>query len=69
MSSAGGGPAKEIVRQEWNFSPAGSTSEVEDYDVDLDAVSVLELAIKPDLSRGAAPATLATWRVARSPTS
>jgi len=63
-SSAGGGPTKEIVRQQWNFSPAGSTSEVEDYDVDLDAVSVLELIIKPDLSRGAAPATLATWRVA-----
>lgn len=63
-SSAGGGPTKEIVRQQWNFSPAGSTSEVEDYDIDLDAVSVLELAIKPDLNRGAAPATLATWRVA-----
>jgi hypothetical protein len=24
-----GGPPKEIVRQQWNFSPAGSTSEVE----------------------------------------
>ena len=63
-SSPGGGPTKEIVRQQWNFSPAGSTSEVEDYDVDLDAVSELELTIKPDLNRGEAPATLATWRVA-----
>jgi hypothetical protein len=63
-SSADGGLVKEIVRQQWNFSPAGSTSEVEDYEVDLDCVSVLELVIKPDLTRGEAPATLASWRVA-----
>jgi hypothetical protein len=63
-SSADGGPTKEIVRQQWNFSPAGSGSEVEDYEVDLDGVSVLELAIKPDLTGGEAPATLASWRVA-----
>lgn len=63
-SSAEGGPAKEIVRQQWNFSPAGSTSEVEDYDVSLDSVAVLELAITPDLKRREVPATLATWRVA-----
>jgi hypothetical protein len=55
---------REIVRQQWNFSPAGSGSEVEDYEVDLDGVSALELAIKPDLARGEAPATLASWRVA-----
>jgi hypothetical protein len=52
------------VRQQWNFSPAGSTSEVEDYEVWLDEVSILELAIKPDLVRGDAPATLAEWRIA-----
>ena len=63
-SSADGGPTKEIVRQQWNFSPAGSTNEVEDYEVDLDGVSALQLAIKPDLTRGEAPATLASWRVA-----
>ena len=63
-SSADGGPMKEIVRQQWNFSPAGSTSEIEEYEVDLDGVSTLELAIKPDLTRGEAPATLASWRVA-----
>jgi len=63
-SSADGGPTKEIVRQQWNFSPRGSTTEVEDYEVSLEGVSVLELAIKPDLTRGEAPATLATWRVA-----
>ena len=63
-SSADGGPMKEIVRQQWNFSPAGSTSEIEEYKVALDGVATLELAIKPDLTRGEAPATLARWRVA-----
>jgi hypothetical protein len=53
----------EIVRQQWNFSPAGSTTEMEDYVVDLEAVSVLELAIQPDLSRRQAVATLASWRL------
>jgi hypothetical protein len=63
-ASAEGGPTEEVVRQQWNFSPAGSTSEVEDYEVCLDGVSALELAIRPDLVRGDAPATLAEWRIA-----
>src|SRR5205085_1068074 len=50
-SPAVGGPATKIVRQRWNFSPAGSTTEIEDYAVDLDAVSVLELSIQPDVTR------------------
>ena len=62
-SAAGGGQLKEIVRQQWNFSPAGSNSEVEDYEVNLDGVSVLELVIKPDLTHNDALATLAAWRV------
>ena len=62
-SPAAGGSAREIVRQQWNFSPTGSTTEIEDYVVDLDAVSVLELAIQPDLSRREAVATLASWRL------
>jgi hypothetical protein len=63
-SSSGGGKPKEIVRQQWNFNPAGSTSEVEDYEVDLTGVSELELVITPDLTHREAPATLAAWRVA-----
>jgi hypothetical protein len=59
-----GEPTKEIVRQQWNFSPTGSTSEVEDYEVSLDQVAVLELAITPDVTFREAPATLAAWRVA-----
>jgi hypothetical protein len=63
-SSAEGGPPQEIVRQQWNFSPAGSTSELEDCDVNIENVSELELTIRPDLSDGETPATLASWRVA-----
>ena len=63
-SSANGGQPREIVRQQWNFSPSGSTSELEDYEVNLDAVSALELVIQPDLTRNDALATLAAWRVA-----
>jgi hypothetical protein len=61
-STEPGGPVREIVRQQWSFSPHGSTSEVEDYRVDLDSVSVLELALKADLTPDNAFATLAKWR-------
>ena len=61
--SASGGPSREIVRQQWNFSPTGSTAEIEDYPVDLHAVAVLELAIQPDISGREALATLASWRL------
>ena len=62
-SSESGGSATDIVRQQWNFSPTGSTTEIEDYMVDLDAVSVLELAIRPDLRRPEAVASLASLRL------
>jgi hypothetical protein len=62
-SAKPGGPFREIVRQQWSFSPQGSTSEIEDYQVDLDSVSVLELALKPDLTPANACATLASWRM------
>ena len=62
-SSAAGGPSREIVRQQWRFSPAGSTTEIENYVVALEAVSVLELTIEPDITRKQAVATLASWRM------
>jgi hypothetical protein len=62
-SSAAGGPAREIVRQQWNFSPAGSITEIENYTIDLNDVSVLELAIRPDLGRRQAVASLAACRL------
>jgi hypothetical protein len=57
------GPFQEIVRQQWNFNPQGSTSEVEDYEVQLPNVSVLELILKPDLTPNSGFATLARCRV------
>ena len=58
------GPAREIVRQQWNFNPTGSTTETEDYKVDLTNVGILELTINPDVSEGEGLATLAEFRVA-----
>lgn len=55
---------REIVRQRFNFSPAGATSEVEDFRVELDGVSVVELKIVPDVSGGAARAALEQLRLA-----
>jgi hypothetical protein len=58
-SPDGGQSYREIVRQQWNFSPEGTTSETEDHHVDLPAVTVLELSIIPDISGGNAIASLA----------
>ena len=58
--SDGGKPFKEIVRQQWNFSPPDSIREVEQYQVELRDVKVLELVIKPDISGEVARASLKT---------
>ncbi len=55
---------REIVRQQWNFSPPGTVREIEDYAVDLSDVTVLELKIVPDKSGGEARASLASLRLA-----
>jgi hypothetical protein len=49
---------REIVRQQYTFSPAGTTKEIEDYRVDLNAVTALELHIIPNISGGDAHASL-----------
>ena len=63
MVPDGGRSFREIVRQQWNFSPPNSIREVEEYHVDLSDVTVLELVIVPDISRGAARASLKSLRV------
>ena len=55
---------REILRQQWNFSPPGSVREIGDYAVELSEVTVLELIIVPDKSGGAARASLASLRLA-----
>ena len=62
-SPDGGRTFREVVRQQYTFSPAGATSEVEDLNVDLVAVTALELTIIPD-QRGRSYASLAEWRLA-----
>jgi hypothetical protein len=61
-SPDGGRSYRDVVRQQYNFSPAGATSEVEELDVDLVGVTALELTIMPD-QRGQAHASLTEWRV------
>ena len=63
-SPDGGQSFREIVRQQWNFSPDGATSQTEDHHVDLPAVNLLELSIIPDTSGGNALASLAKLRLA-----
>jgi len=60
----GGESFREIVRQQWNFSPGGVTFEQEDYRVDLPDVTVVELTITPDISGGEARASLERLRLA-----
>jgi hypothetical protein len=62
-SPDGGRSFREIVRQQWNFSPPNTTREIEGYKVQLSDVTLLELVIVPDISRGAARASLKSLRV------
>jgi hypothetical protein len=55
---------REIVRQQWNFSPHGSVRETEDYKVQLSEVALLELIVVPDKSGGDAQASLRSFRIA-----
>jgi hypothetical protein len=55
---------RPLFQQQWNFSPTGSTSQIEEYEVDLNGVWMLQLVIDPDISRGPAVATLESWRLA-----
>jgi hypothetical protein len=54
---------REIVRQQWNFSPQGATSETEDHRVELSGVTILELSITPDISGQGAFASIAQLRI------
>ena len=62
-SPDGGHSFREIVRQQWNFSPPNSMREAEDYWVELSNVSILEFVIVPDISQGSARASLKSLRL------
>jgi hypothetical protein len=62
-SKDGGRSYRDILRQQYTFSLPGATREVEDYAVNLDGVTALELTIVPDLSGGNARASLISLRL------
>jgi hypothetical protein len=62
-SGNGGRSFREIVRQQWNFSPPDTVREVEEYQVELSNVSVLELIIVPNMGGGAARASVKSLRL------
>jgi hypothetical protein len=59
LSPDGGRSYREIMRQQYNFSPPDASREIEDYVVDLTGVTALELVIVPEISGGDARASLA----------
>ena len=55
----------QLMVERWcSFDPAGSTGKTLDYKVDLVGVRVLQLVIDPDIWRGRAVASLASFRFA-----
>lgn len=62
-STDGGTSAREIVRQQWNFSRR-APCETEDHRVDLEGITMVELDITPDVADDGAYASLARLRLA-----
>jgi len=54
---------RDVVRQQYHFSPSGATEEMEEYQVELEDVAALELTIIPNVS-GGSHASLAQLRLA-----
>ncbi len=61
---AGEAAGRFLVRQQYTFSPGGSTRQVEDYAFDLQGATALELEIVPDIGGGGTHASLVSLRVA-----
>ena len=59
----GGQSYRKLIRQQYHFSPPGTTREVEDYAIPLDGVTTLELRIVPDITGGEVCATLEALRL------
>jgi len=55
---------RDIVRQQYTFTPPDTVREVEDYRVQLEGVTTLELHLVPNISGGVARASLSQWSVA-----
>lgn len=57
-SMDGGRSYREVVRQQFNLGPPDNVREAEEYAVELDGVTALELNIIPDIGKGTAHASL-----------
>ena len=55
---------REVLRQQFNFSPRGATEEIEDYRLRLEAVSAIQLRIVPSIDGRPAVANVRELRVA-----
>jgi hypothetical protein len=57
---------REVVRQQFNFSPGGATRQIEDYAVELNDVSSIQLRIVPSIDGTPATASVEELRIATS---
>jgi hypothetical protein len=64
VSSDGGRTYRQLVRQEFNFSPPDTSFEHEDWSVVADAVTHLRLEIRPDKGGRIGRATLTALSLA-----
>ena len=58
-----GADYRDVVRQQWNFSPPHTVVECEEYKVDLASAAALELTINPDISHVGTRASLQRWQL------
>lgn len=62
-SPDGGRSYGDLVRQQFTFSPPGTTSETERFTVNLHGVTAIELTIVPDIDRRPVKASLRSLRM------
>jgi hypothetical protein len=55
---------RDLLRQQFNFSPPATTRQIEAYEVDLRGVTSLELSIDPAIDDVPHRASLSEWRLA-----
>lgn len=58
---------RQVLRQQFNFSPNGATEEVEDYALQLEEVSAIQLRIVPSIDGRPAVARVDELRLASAP--
>ena len=58
---------KDVVRQQWTFSPPLTETECEEYKVDLPSAGELELSVRPNISGGEARASLESLKLGVRP--